>query len=65
MITDFSSAEGDVIDLTAIKGIDSWDDLQDMMEVGNSKVVIEFSDDDVLTVKGEQVSEISKADFLL
>ena len=64
VITDFSSAEGDIIDLTAIKGIDSWEDLQDQMKVGNSKVVIEFSDEDVLTVKGE-VSEISEADFLL
>jgi Ca2+-binding RTX toxin-like protein len=65
MITDFSSAEGDVIDLTAIKGIDSWAELQDQMKVGKNKVVIEFGDDDVLTVKGEQVSEISEADFLL
>ena len=64
VITDFSSAEGDIIDLTAIKGIDSWEDLQDQMKVGNSKVVIEFSDEDVLTVKGE-VSQISEADFLL
>jgi len=65
VITDFSAAEGDVIDLTAIKGIGSWAELQDLMKVGNSKVVIAFSEDDVLTIKGENVSEISEVDFLL
>jgi Ca2+-binding RTX toxin-like protein len=65
VITDFSSVEGDIIDLTAIKGLNSWAELQDQMKVGNSKVVIEFSDDDVLIIKGEHVSEISEADFLL
>ena len=64
VITDFSRPDGDVIDLTAIKGFDGWDELQDHIELGRNKLMIEFGGDDMLVVKGQHLSEISEADFL-
>lgn len=65
VVADFSLVDGDVIDLTAVKGIDGWTELQDLLETGRNKLVIDFGEGDVFVVKGLQLSEISEADFLL
>jgi len=66
VIADFSGvdAEGDVIDLTAIKGIGSWSDLEARMDVGRNRLVIDLGGDNVVIVKGT-IAEISEADFIL
>ena len=66
VIGDFSGAdaEGDLIDLSAIKGIKTWSDLEARMDVGRKSVVIDLGGDNVLIVKGD-IADLSEADFLL
>lgn len=65
VITDFSLDDGDVIDLTAIRGIDDWLALQAQMDFHRNKVVIEFEAGDILVIKGPEISGIAELDFLL
>jgi Ca2+-binding RTX toxin-like protein len=64
VITDFSLTDGDMIDLTALKGIDGWLDLDGKIEFQRNKLIIEFSDADMLVIKGAEISDISELAFL-
>ncbi len=64
VITDFQSAETDVIDLTGVSGVDDFATAQSLATQSGPDTVIDFGGGNVITMDGVLLSSLGTSDFV-